>query len=763
MTTTLLHCRFKGLCALFSLVAFPVIAADNPQDYFVIRVVDEETGRGVPLVELKATSEILYYTDSNGIIAFHEPGLMGQEVFFHVKSHGYEFAADFLGYRGKKLRVVAGGSQTLKIKRLNIAERLYRVTGQGIYRDSVLAAIRAPLKNPTLNGQVIGQDSVMATPYRGKVFWFWGDTQRPSYPLGHFGTAGATSELPGQGGLDPSLGVDLTYFVDATGFSQPMCDWNAPGMKWISGLMTLRDPQGRERLLSQYASHKNLDDTYERGLIVFNDDKSRFERLMILPPETPLMPNGVPFPISAGGVNYLYFDEPYPIPTVRVRANWQSVTNPAAYEGFTCLVEGSRYDGDKTQLDRSPDGTLRYAWKRSTQPLDARQEDELLKLKRLKSAERLLQQLDFETGKSITAGGSVAWNPFRHRWVLIGRGDFPDVWYAEADTPIGPWVYARKVVTHDRYTFYNVRHHVFFDQENGRRIYFEGTYTDSFSNPPFLTPRYNYNQIMYRLDLADPRLFLPVAVYRVKGEQQGSRYLLREQVDAQDAWQAVAGIPFFAFAPERRLPQLIPIYARKEGRETMLETNVPADGNSSPAFYALPIRTNTVADARTSVTGPWQCRVKESGEKDWEIQFALELTQEGPTLRGKAATEEIRNGQVKDGIVRFTVSSENEMFDLEGHLENGKLVGKVHEPAKHFDGVWEAERLVSGLATFTSPAVVPLYEYRSSADGKRLYSTEPSLADVNWQRSSQPICRVWRNPMSSLLLERDTRPSRTVD
>ena len=81
-----------------------------------------------------------------------------------------------------------------------------------------------------------------------------------------------------------------------------------------------------------------------------------------------------------------------------------------------------------------------------------------------------------------------------------------EVWYAEAEQPEGPWKYARKVVTHDRYSFYNPKHHLFFDQQGGRIIYFEGTYTDTFSGNPTPTPRYNYNQVMYRLDLSDPRL-----------------------------------------------------------------------------------------------------------------------------------------------------------------------------------------------------------------------------------------------------------------
>jgi len=54
-------------------------------------------------------------------------------------------------------------------------------------------------------------------------------------------------------------------------------------------------------------------------------------------------------------------------------------------------------------------------------------------------------------------------------------------------------------------------HHEFLDQDGGRKIYIEGTYTAEFSGNPNPTPRYNYNQILYRLDLTDPRLAEPAA------------------------------------------------------------------------------------------------------------------------------------------------------------------------------------------------------------------------------------------------------------
>src|SRR5262249_20886023 len=104
---------------------------------FRIQVVDQETGRGVPLVELRTVNQVPFVTDSNGVVAFDEAGLFDRKVFFSIFSHGYEVAKDGFGYRGKALGITEGGTARIAIQRRNIAERLYRVTGAGIYQDSV--------------------------------------------------------------------------------------------------------------------------------------------------------------------------------------------------------------------------------------------------------------------------------------------------------------------------------------------------------------------------------------------------------------------------------------------------------------------------------------------------------------------------------------------------------------------------------------------------------------------------------------------------
>jgi hypothetical protein len=620
-------------------VLLPVLGvADSPAGgkYFTISVVDEATGRGVPLVELRTVHDIRLVTDSNGVVAFHEPGLMDQKVFFHVQSHGYEFPKDGFGYRGKTLQVSAGGSAELKIKRLNIAERLYRVTGAGIYRDSVLVGRPTPLQKPALNGLVLGSDSVVNAVYRGKLWWFWGDTNQAAYPLGNFNVPGATSALPDAGGLDPNLGVDLEYFVDDRGFARAMAPMPGKGPTWINGLVVLRE-QGRERMFASYVKVRGFLEVYERGLALFNDDRQQFERVMGFPLDAPLHPDGHPFHHAAGGVEHVYFAHPYPL--VRVRADVDHLKDLDRYEGFTCLVEGTKLaDG---RVDRDGSGAVRWGWKKRTPPVGPAEQAKLIKTSQLKPEEALLHLQDADTGKPVVAhGGSVAWNRYRQRWVLIavqsgGTSLLGEVWYAEADTPLGPWVYARKVVTHDRYSFYNPRHHPLFDSKDGRHIYFEGTYTHTFSGNPDRTPRYDYNQIMYRLDLADPRLALPVPIYVLSNPL---RLGAREQLPADEQSRPVAFL-----ALDRPRPGTIPIWERADGGLQVEAPPVKKGEQPTPLFHALPIST-------------------------------------------------------KD------------------------------PPA----------------------TTVPLYEFRHESK-PRAYSTDPAWQAPGYQRSPEPICRVWRSPLRVLL------------
>src|SRR5262249_31577388 len=159
--------------------------------------------------------------------------------------------------------------------------------------------------------------------------------------------------------------------------------------------------------------------------------------------------------------------------------------------------------------------------------------------------------------------------------------------------------------------------------------------------------RYDYNQIMYRLALDDPRLFLPVPVYQVQAADGKTLLRLREDVESNNQWGEIEKIPFFAFGPDRRPQQLVPFYSRINRGSVTLQTD--SFQNAPPIFYALPPKPLTAK----------------------------------PEL-------------------------------------------------------W-----------LSSPAVIPLYEYHGQ--GKVLYSTESRMEGM--ERSAEPIARVWRNPMSLLLLD----------
>jgi len=465
-----------------------LLALTSP--WFKIRVVDGATNRGVPLVELRTVNNLRYVTDSAGLVAFNEPGLMdGRDVFFHVMSPGYEAKADGFGYRGVALRPKAGGQATIPVSRLNIAERICRLTGQGIYRDSLLLNEPVPLKQPGLNSGVMGQDTAQAVTFRGRMLWFWGDTDRPAYPLGNFHTTGAVASLPPKG---PDQGIAFRYFGDKDGFVRPMAESKDHYPIWISGLAVLNN-----ELYAYYAQMESLGKKLSSGYLRWDSAKERFDMAQTFAPDRDWRY------IDGHTVQHegwLLGNDP---PNVRVRADVKSLVDANAYEAFTCLDA----DGHVT---RKADGQPNYRWQKDLPPITSTVEERLVKEGSLKVEETHFLPLDEEGKPAVLVSGSVHWNAFRKRWIgIFGRFGGKDsllgeIDYAEADAPTGPFRRAVKVCDHPKYTFYNPVHHDFLDR--GSVIYFEGTYTAEFSGNPDKTPLYNYNQLLYKLDLSDPRL-----------------------------------------------------------------------------------------------------------------------------------------------------------------------------------------------------------------------------------------------------------------
>jgi hypothetical protein len=426
-----------------------------------IAVVDKENGWPVPMVELRTTHHVRLVSDNAGVIAFDLPELMGRETWFDVLGHGYEAPRDGFGMRGVRLTPQPGGNLKVEVTRTSVAKRLGRLTGAGLLAESQ----KLGLEPAAEESGVLGCDSVQNAVHRGRLFWAWGDTSVARYPLGIFHATSATTPVKPLESFEPPLRMKLDYFTDKRGQPRGVAEMPGPGPTWLGGYVSLPDKTGAARLVATYVKIKPPLEPYERGLCVWNDEAERFEHLQTLwtksedAPKPPPAPMGHPIIIERDGKKWVLFGDP--LPTLRCPATFEAWQDPSTWEELT-------------------------------------------------PQEHFVSSTDGESVKPHA--GSIAWNEFRQRWVAVfmqifGKPSaFGELWYAEADDPLGPWGPAVKVLSHENYTFYNPRLHPEFTPEGSPILLFEGTYTHTFADRPHPTPRYDYNQILYRLDLDDQRL-----------------------------------------------------------------------------------------------------------------------------------------------------------------------------------------------------------------------------------------------------------------
>ena len=427
-----------------------------------IEVVEKGSGWPVPLIELRTTNDARFITDNAGLIAFDLPELMGRDTWFDIFGHGYEVPADGFGSRGVRLRPEPGKTCRVEVTRTNIAKRLGRATGSGIFAESQKLGRELDWRDQGL----MGCDSVQNAVHRGKLFWAWGDSKLQQYPIGIFDMTSATTAVQPLASFEPPLRLRFDYFADAKGAPRGVAKMPGNGPTWVSGYVSLPDKDGTPHLVGTYIKVRNHLEAYESGLCVWNDETSNFEQLRVLwtksksDPIQPAAPDGHPVLWKDDkGKEWVLFGNPFP--TLRCEATFEAWQDVARWQTST------------------PQPSLRAAG----------------------------------DGKVVKPhSGSIAWNPWRKRWVTVfmesfGRPSvFGELWYAEADKPTGPWGPAVKVLTHDNYTFYNPRLHPEFTSADSPILIFEGTYTAEFSDHAHPTPRYNYNQMLYRLDLDDSAL-----------------------------------------------------------------------------------------------------------------------------------------------------------------------------------------------------------------------------------------------------------------
>ncbi|EFC48129.1 predicted protein [Naegleria gruberi] len=567
---------------LFSSLWFGIVHA------LTLQFLDAETRRGIPMVMATSTNEVSYVSDSNGIVLILEPGYENQIIWLKVQCDGYQLVKSD-EFQGISLLYTDDESVKLLMKREQLAERLYRSTGEGIFRESFVAHVDVPNVNREtikerflLNSKVTGQDSVMNAIYKGKYYWFYGDTNSISYYLGNFQASGGFTPVEQLQKFGLSIIPNITYFRNTNGFVKgvaPMQSLNLP--TWIHALYV--DERQDEMFATFMKPNQELEIT-KRGLLKWNDDKEKFDLISEIAFE-----KFFSFPIDGSHVvahrkgvksldGWIYFGQPFPL--VRTR-NYQDLSS---YQSYTPLKANTNsYNLSNVQLDfNETSGQLIYDWKSTTSPISAEQMMNLVLMGKIKKEQaKFIDLIDHETGKEIIAhAGTVNFNQFRNKYIMIleqfGDNSSPsilgEIYYSEGETPLGPFKYATKIVSHKftKHDFYNPSHHVEYDEMGGKVIYFEGTFANTWTNTAPL-PRYNYNQQMYRLDIENVMHSHPVPVYKCLNYGRVV-YSLDNNDDSE------CQMIFHARASNCEL--CIPIYQNERGQLT-LKTE------SLPIFYSL--------------------------------------------------------------------------------------------------------------------------------------------------------------------------------
>ena len=724
--------KYKFFNISFFIIILIAFSCRQHHDYFQIEVLDSVTKRGIPIAKISNINGITYYSDSYGNIAYNEQEVMGRDLYFLVEAEGYKIPKDDTGRQSVILTPNKGEKAIIFMQRIQPAERLYRVTGTGIYRDTELLGLRVPpLATHWDRGQVLGQDSNLGTIYKNRIFFIWGDTFLPTSYHGNFSVAGGTIPLPSESGIDPDVGFEIDYFVDQNNHTKKMIHLVGPGYIWFDWIMVVKDQKNQEVLAAKYARVNALFGNYERGIAVFNEQKEEFEKRTEISEwlKAPHLTQH-PFLTMSDNVSYFYLASQFNFS--RVKPLLTHIEDPDQYEYFTCLAPGSRWAERK--LERK-NGQLVYGWKQNTEAIDEQKQKILIEEGLIRPEEGWLQLMDVATGQPITSyRGSVFWNEFRQKWILISGAQA--IWYSEADTPLGPWHYAVKVADHHNY-FYNPHQHPYLDKGNGRFIYFEGTYT-KFIGPEPQVPRYDYNQVMYRLDLSDDRLRLPAPIYELEGALKMGHELLTED------WKSISRVAFYALAPEQATGDQVRVYDPKSGQavfagETLYESLISA------------------------YVGSWEVQIDYTSFENF-FQVGIVSDHGEIEVKPKNPKFEISEERLVGDSIYFFLRHEGMKFHLQGKVIAGQIMGSWRQEGFDLGGKWSGDRLNNhDWWPKYNGRLIKLYEISNAKNGAKMYQTEADEVPLGWERSKVPICLVWKNPFKYLIADPEARPIATIN
>ncbi len=422
----------------------------------------EADGWPVPGVELRTVHGVRLVSDNAGLIACDLPELMGRETWFGVHGHGYEVRADGFGYRGVRLTPEPGKTIKVTVERTILARRLGRLTGAGLFAEAQKLGEEPDWKE----SGVLGSDSVVTAEFGGRLHWFWGDTNLAHHPLGIFHVAAAMTDgfvPPARPPLRPSFEYVTETSKDGGRRPRGVARLPGEGPTWLWGAVTLPDAQGKPHLVAVAQKVKGDMRAYRWDLVEWDAAASSFHALRTIwsadeaHSTPPPLPEGHAVPWTDGeGRRWMLFGNTFP--TLRTPATYEGWRDPANWTSLPAENVATTTDGRRIRAHR----------------------------------------------------GHVAWHPWSRKWLAVftEHGGRPsalgEIWLAEAAAPTGPWTDARKVLSHADYSFYNPILHPEFFREDSPVVHFEGTYTTTFSGNKQPTPRWDYNQVLYQLDLSRP-------------------------------------------------------------------------------------------------------------------------------------------------------------------------------------------------------------------------------------------------------------------
>ena len=426
-----------------------------------IEIFERGTDWPVPGVELRTVHGVRMVSDNAGRIAFDLPECMGRETWTAVHGHGYGVQKDGFGFAGVRFVPRPGETVRLEVDRALPGRRIGRLTGAGLFAESQKLGMELDWRE----SGVLGSDSVVNAEFGGLLYWFWGDTNLAHYPLGFFNVAGATTRgfvLPDR----PPVRPPYAYFTAASGAageSRPRGVAEVPGdgPTWLWGAVSLPDAAGVPHLVGAAVKVKGVLQAYRWDLVEWDAAASMFRPIRTVWRENGSPPPPLPDGYAVrwrdpAGKDWVLFCNPFP--HLRCLATYEAWRDPATWEALEAPRTAARAEG----------------------------------------------------GEVVVHRGHMAWHAWSGRWLAVftEKGGNPsplgEVWLAEASSPEGPWVGARKVATHDQYTFYNPVLHPESFRPDSPIVHFEGTYVTTFTNNQQPTPRWEYNQVLYQVDLSQP-------------------------------------------------------------------------------------------------------------------------------------------------------------------------------------------------------------------------------------------------------------------